>query len=414
MTATPAETPPAARRNGANADDPDVSVTRAFDLGWNLCLLYTSGESPERPAYAQPPPRLPSPSRFSESQRSLIRLSQVRSSIDHLDRRFPTREAGGSPFGAAGVQIDALMPAVGAAVFGGDPRVNICQAHLHLAEALSVSDPRLAKAYHLGCDLAYTCYAPHDLPSLKEQFKRKRIAQLGEALADLTSLLPEHAGRAVRLSCSEWQRWVKGSQIEDSGGSSETRRGDERSRARIGRQQFDWPQDGEEVLRALRRQGEIWRALLSGEKHGEEMLELQAYFATGARALKNAFRLLRGLLLPIAIALLFLAIGAWLLVKDEGAAATAAGLVTVAGAVGITWKGILGGLGSVVAKVQGPVWGAALDEEIATSITCLPKGAKEVSARPEQAAPASGPQPEALADEPSTRQTEPLDQPAPV
>ncbi len=387
-------------------------MTQAFDLGWNLCLLYVSGAAPERPAYPEPPPRLPSPPRFSESQRSLIRLSQVKSSIKRLDRRFPAGEGGGSLFGAAGVQIDALMPADGAAVAGGDPRVNICQAHLHLAEALSVSDPRLAKAYHLGCDLAYTCYAPRDLASLKEQFKRKRVAQLGEALADLTSVLPEHAGRAVRLSCCEWQRWVKGPQLGDPGGSSGGGTFSARPRIGIGQQQFEWATDGEKVLRALRRQGEIWRALLSGEKHGEEMLELQAYFATGARALKHAFRLLRGLLIPIAIALLFLAVGAWLLVKNEGAAATAAGLVTVAGAVGITWKGVLGGLGSVVAKVQGPVWGAALDEEIATSITCLPKGAKEISARPDQAAPASGPQPEALADEPPSDQAEPLDQPA--
>jgi hypothetical protein len=414
MTATPADAPPDVRRNGAGRDEPDVSVTQAFDLGWNLCLLYVAGAAPERPDYPEPPPRLPSPPRFPESQRSLIRLSQVKSSIDSLDRRFPAGAGGGSPFGAAGVQIDALMPGDGAVVFGGDPRVNICQAHLHLAEALSVSDPGLAKAYHLGCDLAYTCYAPRDVASLKEQFKRKRVAQLGEALADLTSVLPEHAGRAVRLSCCEWQRWVKGPQIEDSGGSSGDGGTPGRSRLGFGQQQFDWPTDGEKILRALRRQGEIWRALLSGEKHGEEMLELQAYFATGARALKHVFKLLRGLLIPIVIALLFLAIGAWLLVKDEGAAATAAGLVTVAGAVGITWKGILGGLGAVVAKVQGPVWGAALDEEIATSITCLPEGAKEISTRPDQAAPASGPQPEALADEPPPGQAESVDQPAPV
>ena len=381
---------------------PQVAVAHAFSLGWNLCILYSSGERPTWEEPAEPPKRLPSPSLFSEAEHSLIRLGQVKSAIDRLTDRFPTRDGAESPFSPASTQIEALVPRAPGVGGGGSVKANLCQAHLALTRALSEADARLAKAYHLGCDLAFVCHAPHDLDSLREEFDRKRIAEIGEPLADLTSLFPDHSCRAVRLSCAEWRRWLQEPKLsiaEAGDADSEPPEGIERARARARKpRDLVWSKDGEEVQRSLVRQGEMWRALLSGEKPGTAMLELQDYFSTGARALKHAVRLLRGVWIAAIAAILLLAFGSFLLVRDDGAFATAAGLVGVAGSLGITWKGIFGSLGPVVAQIQGPVWGAALDEEIAIAITCLPAGARELSEKAKLAAPAAGPQPRALID----------------
>jgi hypothetical protein len=396
-----------ARRNDKAAAKAgrEISVSDAFSLGWNVCLLYASGEQPEWQEQSGLPDRLPSPSVFSEPERSLIRLGQVRNAVHRLSSRFPAREGEESLFAGASVQIEALIPRGPGIDGGSNPQENVRQAHRALARALSVCDARLAKAYHLGCDLACTCNKPKDRASLEEEFERRRIAQIGEALADLTSLLPDHSSRAVRLSCAEWRRWVQTPELSvaqaGDDAASPPPQGFERAKVRaVGKtREIDWSKEGDMVRKCLVRQGEVWRALLSGEKPGTAMLELQDYFATGARALKNAIKLLRGVWIPIVIALLLLLAGCLLLVTNEGALTKAAGLVTVAGSAGITWKGILGGLGPVIDQIQDPVWGAALDEEIAAAITCLPEGAQEVTEEAKKAAPAAGPQPSALAAE---------------
>ena len=80
----------------------------------------------------------------------------------------------------------------------------------------------------------------------------------------------------------------------------------------------------------------------------------------------------------------------------ESTGAKIVGLVTIAGSLGFAWKGVLGGVGAVVKKFQEPVWGAALDEEIAEAITILPAGAVSVNTSAPDLAPAPGPQSAAL------------------
>lgn len=395
--------------NGASGsavpNPPKVPVSQTFSLGWNICLLYLSGEQADWEQPAEPPDRLPSPSFFSEPEHSLIRLGQVRSTIHHLSSNLPADNVGNaSAFSDVSVEIEVLFPDP-RRVGGGDPRVNLSQAHLALTQVLSETDPRLAKSYHLGCDLAAICNAPHDLTSLQAEFQRDHIAQVGEALADLTSLFPDHSCRAVRLSCAEWRRWVETpelsiAEVGENGSGPPTGLKQARVRAARKTRSLDWSLDGEEVRRSLVRQGDVWRALLSGEKPGTAMLELQDYFATGARALKNAFKLLGGMRIPLALVVLLLVLGCVLLVSDAGALAKAGGLVAIVSSAGLTWKGFLGGLGPVVEQIQKPVWGAALDEVIAGAITLLPTGAQEASIDASEAAPASGPQPEALVARP--------------
>lgn len=363
---------------GGRAGRAAVPVSQAFSLGWNLCLLYLSDAVPGWDEWEDAPPQLPAPSGFSGNERALIRLGQVRTSLDRFNSHFAAIGGDGALLSTAATHLGPLSQESETQGEKSNPRCDLYKAHRALAQALSAGDARLARAYHLGVALAKLTRTPQGEESLKERFERPTVAEVGEGLADLSSLLPDHTSRAVRLSCTEWQRWVAKPQMQGKG-------------------EIRWSEDGDEVGRALVRQGEIWRALLSGEKSATAMLELHDYFAAGVRAVKHGARLLRGVLIPLLIALALLLVGSFLLIKDPGAGATAVGVVTVAGSIGITWKGILGVLSSVASKLQRPVWGAALDEQIASAITVLPSGAKAVAEDAAEAAPASGPPPEAFA-----------------
>jgi hypothetical protein len=339
------------------------------------------------------PDRLPSPGRLNEAERSLIRLGQVRAAIDQLDGRLAGN--GHAPLRAAvDCHIGELEPREDGSADCADPKASLCGAHLALAHALSSSDGRFAKAYQLGVSLASTCYAPTDRASLRREFNRHRIAQLGEWLADLCALFPDHASRAVRLSCTTWRTWIYDPRVNpaivaDDPGLLEKARG----RATTWTEPFDLDEEWTEVRRALARQGEVWRALLSGEKPGTAMLELRDYVAAGARGLHNGFALVRRMWLALVLLVILIILGMAAVVTFESTGAKIVGLVTIAGSLGFAWKGVLGGVGAVVKKFQEPVWGAALDEEIAEAITVLPAGAVVLATKnAPDSAPAAGPQ----------------------
>jgi hypothetical protein len=70
----------------------------------------------------------------------------------------------------------------------------------------------------------------------------------------------------------------------EAAGASGRPTGIERVKARAGKpKDVVWGDNDEAIRQSLVRQGEVWRALLSGEKPGTANLELQDYFATGAR-----------------------------------------------------------------------------------------------------------------------------------
>ena len=121
--------------------------------------------------------------------------------------------------------------------------------HVEILGHLTAADFRLGKAYGLGRALADTCRKPTDDASLRRQLDRYRVANLLGWLDDLNSALPPHAGHAVAASLRVWSEWA----------------------ARDGQP----PLAEQDVLKLLRRQGELWRGLLSGEKHGADMLDMK-------------------------------------------------------------------------------------------------------------------------------------------
>jgi hypothetical protein len=376
------------KRAPADAEDghrpaPAIPVSQAFSLGWNLARLYLSGESPCMQQWGPPPQRLPSPGTLSEAERSLIRLGQVKATIRRLDNQLASLNHDAALGETVEREVQSLEPTENGLAGSEDPRASLCSAHLGLGRALSCCDGRLAKSYQLGISLATTCYGPEGPQSLEAEFNRHRIAQLGEWLADLSALFPDHASRAVRISCTTWRRWVEDPQIKNN---------------RIGKATpIGWEEEWIPVRRSLARQGEVWRALLADEKPATGMLELRNYVSAGGRALRNGIVLVRRLwpwLLAIVALFLF---GLWALATKNTAGSTVAGIAAVTASLGISWKGVLGGIGGIVTKLDSAVWGAALDEEVGDAITILPPGADVSNEDAETIVPACGPNPEALA-----------------
>jgi hypothetical protein len=231
---------------------------------------------------------------------------------------------------------------------------HIRDLHLALIGCLGAVDFRLVKAYGVGRAIADTCRTPEDLQRLQAEFSDARTALLANWIDDLASAFPPHAGHSVRKSLLRWRDWSAGARPEDVDA---------------------------ELLELLRRQGDLWRALLSGEKLGTDMLEIENYLDAADRAFTRIRRLsgtflLRFPLLTAVIVLLF-ALGLGLLavpviLGTSSASAVAAGLGGILTSVGLTWRGVGGTVGKLIGSFERPLWGAELDAAITEAITLRP------------------------------------------
>lgn len=346
----------AAQRPGST---PDPSVSVAFALGWQMAELYEPGQG-----LARPPRRdsgLPGLGELSRGQRALIGLDQVDVALSRLkahitehgleqpsteNARFAlpgdsATEAGGRPAGHPPDQVFADA---------------IFDLHVELLATLTAADFKLGKSYGLGRALAETTRQPTDLQTLKVKLEPHRLANLRAWLADLTSTLPPHAGHAVDESLGLWRDWALAPKLN---------RGEDEHR----------------LIRLLRRQGERWRALLSDEKQSIDVLALQDYVMAGSDALKRlgglTWRFMRHFLFLLLPAAALFGLGIWVILSASNSAHIAAGLSGVLASLGLTWKGVGGSLGETAAKLERPVWEAALDRQITHAITLLP-GSKVV------------------------------------
>jgi hypothetical protein len=319
---------------------PDAKVSVAFALGWQMAEMYR----PELRGTREPadPADLPGIGSFNEGQLTELGLHQVNAALAKL--KEPIADAG---------QDLSLVRTIATAIHNGEddgPRRDlVLQLHVQLLSTLTASDFRLGKAYGLGRALADTCRNPQTMADLEREFEPGRIGTLRDWISDLASALPPNAGHSVRESL---ERWCKRLAAEPGTASEHL----------------------DDLLERLRRQGTLWRALLSGEKLGRDALELSNY-VRAAESLVVRMRdvvlrfISRFRLMFAAIVLLFaggIALAVWV---SDG---TAAGIASIAASLGLTWKGVGGSLGRAVAKVEQPAWDAQLDVAIADAITLLP------------------------------------------
>ena len=318
----------ASRRRG------DPLTSAAFALGWQMAELYRPSL---RRTSAGLDDDLPGLGSLSTPDRLEILVDQVQAGVTKLAE--PVWRAGLPP-----ITLLALRASLGS----DDFEQHVLVLHRTLLGALTAADFRLGKAYGLGRALADTCRKPRDLDGLRKEFSAHRIATLRGWLDDLSSALPPHAAHSVASSLGRWSEWVVA--------HAET--------TQLGM-----------ILAQLRRQGDLWRGLLSAEKRGHELLEFDNYLdASGALASRMAANARKAIakfwLLMLVVAALV--VGGIVLLVIGGSSQIVAGATSLLAALGLTWKGVGGALGRLVGRLEQPVWGAVLDVAIADAITLLP------------------------------------------
>jgi hypothetical protein len=211
-------------------------------------------------------------------------------------------------------------------------------------------DSRLGKAYGLGRAVLNLTTRPAAGATLAAQLAPERVAPVAAALDDMSTALPPHAGHSVRASLEQWR-------VSVASKSSVAPEAD-----------TTWHQ--------LARQGELWRALLSGEKAGTDMLEIDDYVEAADRLAKRFRSVARHVLrrfwgMALLIVVLFVGGIVLALLDTRSSAAVVVGAGTILASFGLSWKGIGRALGQLTGKLERPLWGAELDTAITAAITLL-------------------------------------------
>jgi hypothetical protein len=131
------------------------------------------------------------------------------------------------------------------------------------------------------------------------------------------------------------------------------------------------------VTRALRRQGQLWRAVLSGEKDCLDLLSTDDYLWAADQLLGHIRRLtldfMRRFWITTIVVVAILVAAVVTLLTVRAASTMVAAVLAAAGAIGLTWKGAAAGLGRVLAQAQRPLWESELDVAVADAVTRLPR-----------------------------------------
>jgi hypothetical protein len=238
---------------------------------------------------------------------------------------------------------------------------SVYQLHLAILRECNAADRALGKAYELGRSLADTCPGQIDGKSMAKQLNRYRLDELGRWLADLASRLPDHSSRAVRISMARWKIAAK----------------DGESSALFAQDDLGT------VHRALDRQLQIWRSLLTNEKQAKDMLGTDGYAKAVGFAVRDSRRLITDYLwrfLPfVLLALALLGAGVLGLLTYKDTSKVIASAAAVAGALGISWKGIAATLGRAADEIEKPIWAASVDLVVADAITQAPASSVSLS-----------------------------------
>jgi hypothetical protein len=389
---------------GGPADAAREGVIAALVLGWHVAELFHANLPRSTQRRQTSLDKLVGIGELDPLSRARLLLGQVEAD---LQRAWQFDDSGQPP-----PALDPVQSLLQAEVRQpGQVQAAVAELHRQLLVTLTAADFRRGKAYGLGRALAETTLLPNarDPQTFQQVFARHRLANLLGWLADLKSAFPVHAAEAVRGSLQAWAAWSDAPTLHlaldeqrpasaaEAGGQPlgtaampvATARVPPPPRAafrwRLARhprqrqaRPVDWasPADRESVTRTLRRQGQLWRAILSGEKDGVDLLSTDDYLLAADRLLGHIRRLTLGLLRRFWIATVIVAailVGGLVKVFTVRAASTVlAAALTVAGAIGLSWKGAASGLGRVLAQAQRPLWESELDVAVANAVTVMP------------------------------------------
>ena len=357
-TATAA--PPAAPSadDGAAPALAPTSVPAAFNIGWLLADLRASAADRTRteprddhrtPTTAGGDP----PSRLEVAPSAQVKVAQIRAKLTLLGTDVANEGVPASSLKVVYDSLDATAGAVNADTLTTDAADGLFTA---ISDVLTVASIRMGRALDLGFDLANTCRTrreedPGAAQSAFLDLFGPRVVKVQEALADLATSLPEHAARGVSLSLAEWQFWA--------------------GRLTLNKEPVSWPDPA--VTDALRRQGEVWRSVLAGEKLGQDMLSSDDYFGAMRELVKGQFLKRPWIWIALVASVGLLIVGA-IFVLGNTAAATkvVGGVVPLLGVLGISAATVKTFAGNIARELERQVWGAELDFAIAEALTVPP------------------------------------------
>jgi len=315
--------------------DPDWRVSEAFALGWQMSEIYR----PDAPEQAPPTQAgdLPDLSQLGSADWDEIGMYQLQAGISKLSEAIIV----------AGLTVpEAEQFSAQLRPLTGEQRAAALKRfHIDLLATLTAADFRLGKAYGLGLALADATRFP---ANYRIELASSRVSVLSAWIRDLASAFPPHASRAVAHSLEQWGAWV----------ANTTKSGDATEAT---------------VLPHLQPQGRLWRSLLSGEKRPVDTLQQIDYITAGEESLKNAGslarRFLRHYLWACLGALALLIVGIVVILVAGNPAGIVSGAVAILAGLGFGWKTIGTSLGAAAARVESPLWGAALDDVVYRRIT---------------------------------------------
>ena len=333
---------------GSARTDKDLAklAPLAFSAGWNICELYFA-KLPKRVKLLDPaqlPTRLPELSSMPGWQRA--KLIALRTAAETAQLGILATASTSLSFDALGEEDDA------ATLF----KQRIYALHVANFDQLAAVNAQLLLAYRLGAALAMTVLtvrAPLKSPYANE-LKSARVGTILEWLDALRTVLPEHSVDAVRFTLIQWRDWA-------------------------GKAKADAPNDPRSTS-SLRKQGEGWRALLSGEKSAADMLEAEDYLRAATKMVRRLGRLLiastiSGLgIIALFVVGLLIAAGAWILSTGFSVTKLVAVALALGAPAGITASSIQAALKRSLSKAQTPIWEALLVEAIGEASYVNPLG----------------------------------------
>lgn len=326
------------------------AVCAVFALGWNVAELAGVVGADE-------------PSVRSASALPLTGDLTTAEQRDHLAVRVKAKTTQVQDV-LATEELRASTSAAGETLAAAHTAEDVRAGHTALLSALMASDSRLGKAYGLGLALCQAC-GPRPEGGSAHWFDPTELPRVKRYLAELHTVLPDHAAMGVLGSLIMWERFAGDPAEHDPG--------------------------------AVTAQARTWRALLSGEKSATQDLGLGEYVYAagqavhygqeiGGRVLSAVFRG-PGRVVVFAVLAVLLAVG--VLVTQGAFGAEEGGAQAVGGGALVLFSGA-GGLGLAKKAWDGvdAVWDtvrpalvqAALDITVAAAITQLPKprSAKEL------------------------------------
>lgn len=352
------------------------AVPIAVNIGWSMAVLF--GYLPPETHTAEI--HLPTEHELVEENRVALELVRVECLLKRLPALIPTND---HPIPS---DVEALSDAWKLAPDEGtcaqklaerkkNLRAKLVKYNLDLLKAFACASHQLELAYQMGRSLRDTASPPIEgndrnatakLNAITRQLSRRRITKLQEWLVTLAPSLPPNSGTVVAASLGKWSDFAVTVFDGTAPGSLRHRRENQKTDV------------ASSMTGSLLNQGDVWLNLLTGVDVTTSLLTPEAFVAAGEAALSRTAKIVKRLLLHywFALFVLIVATGGLIYVSARylgGAAKVWTQLATVAGALGVTAKGIGTGVARLSADAERPIYQLEKLDAMAWAVTTLPQ-----------------------------------------